>query len=78
MIKTTITPQDNSYVLAIPTDYIGKKVEILLYSLDEIAEENVAPKKSMVDFSGILSENDYESLKAHTNQARKEWNNTQL
>ena len=32
----------------------------------------------MADFSGILSENDYESLKAHTNQARKEWNNTQL
>ena len=74
MIKTTITPQDNSHILAIPADYIGKKVEILLYSLDEIAEENISPKKSMADFSGILSENDYKSLKVHTNQARKEWN----
>ena len=75
MIKTVVTPQDNSYSLTIPANYIGRKVEILLYALDEISEEkNNSSKKSMVDFCGILSENDYQSLKAHTEQARKEWN----
>ena len=74
MIKTVVTPKNNSYILSIPADYIGKKVEILLYSLDEVAEEKIKPKKSMADFSGILSENEYQALKAHTEQARKEWN----
>ena len=59
MIKTVVTPQNNNYILTIPADYIGKKVEIILYSLDEVVEEKkAAPKKSMADFSGILSEND--------------------
>jgi hypothetical protein len=28
----------------------------------------------MANFSSILSENDYKSLKSHTEKARKEWN----
>jgi hypothetical protein len=39
MIKTIITPQNNSYSLQIPDNYIGKKVEVLLYTLDEVDEE---------------------------------------
>ncbi len=74
MIKTVVIPQNNSYNLAIPNNYIGKKIEILFYALDELAEQNTAPKKTMANFSGILSENDYQSLKTHTEQARKEWN----
>jgi hypothetical protein len=74
MIKTVVTPQKNSYSLTIPAHYIGRKIEILLYALDEISEEKTTPKKSMADFSGILSDNEYQALKAHTEQARKEWN----
>ncbi|MFQ3576788.1 MAG: hypothetical protein SNJ77_10170 [Cytophagales bacterium] len=74
MVKTVVTPTNNSYTLAIPNNYIGKKIEILFYALDEIAEEKVIPKKTMSDFSGILPDHDYQSLKSHTEQARKEWN----
>jgi hypothetical protein len=74
MIKTVVTPQNNSYNLAIPNNYIGKKIEILFYALDELQEEKVLPKKTMANFSGILSESDYQSLKFDTEQARKEWN----
>jgi hypothetical protein len=74
MIKTVATPQNNNYNLVIPNNYIGKKIEILFYALDEVAEEKINPKKSMADFSGILSDSDYQSLKTHTEQARKEWN----
>jgi hypothetical protein len=75
MIKTVVVPQNDTYSLSIPASYIGKKVEILLYALDEVVEETrTVPKKTMADFNGILSETDYLSLKAHTEQSRKEWN----
>ncbi|MFQ3576825.1 MAG: hypothetical protein SNJ77_10360 [Cytophagales bacterium] len=74
MVKTVVTPINNSYTLAIPNNYIGKKIEILYYALDEIEEEKVKPKKTFANFTGVLSENDYQSLKAHTEQGRKEWN----
>jgi hypothetical protein len=76
MIKTLAIPQNNSYNLAIPNNYIGKKIEIIFYALDEIVEEKVKPKKTMADFCGILSDSDYSSLKEHTEQARTEWNRT--
>ena len=74
MIKKVITPQNNSLYLAIPNSYIGKEIEVLLYSKDELLQEKISPKKTMADFSGILSDSDYHSLKSHTEQARKEWN----
>ncbi len=46
MIKTFATPQNDSYNLAIPNNYIGKKIEILFYALDELSEQNTASEKS--------------------------------
>ena len=74
MIKTIITPQSNSVNLTIPGNYVGKEIEVLLYAKEEVAEGTAVPKKSMADFCGVLSENDYQALKEHTEQARKEWN----
>jgi hypothetical protein len=74
MIKTTITPQKNCLYLEIPNSYIGKEIEVLLYAKDELEEEKIKPKKTMANFVGVLSENDYQSLRSHTEQARKEWN----
>jgi hypothetical protein len=78
MIRTFITPTKSKYnlVLDLPEDYLGQELELIVFKKQEgLAEDKKAsPKKSMADFSGILSENDYQSLKAHTEQARKEWN----
>lgn len=74
MVKTVVTPKNNSIYLDIPDNYIGREIEVLLYAKDELQEENVKPKKNLVNFMGVLSENDYQSLKLHTEQARKEWN----
>ena len=74
MIKTVVIPQNNNLNLAIPNNYIGKEIEVLIYAKEELVEEKAKPKKSMADFCGTLSENDYQSLKQHTEQARKEWN----
>jgi hypothetical protein len=74
MIKTIVTPQNNSLYLVIPNNYIGREIEVLLYAIDEVEEEIIKPKKTMANFTGILSEQDYQTLKSHTEQVRKEWN----
>lgn len=74
MIKTIVTPKNNRLYLEIPNKYIGREIEVLLYAKDEIIEEKAKSKKTIADFSGVLSESDYQSLKSHTEQARKEWN----
>lgn len=74
MIKTVVTPQDNQLILHIPSAYLGKKVEILLYALDEVEEEKKnTPNKSLSDYRGFLSESDYQSLNRHIQQIRNEW-----
>jgi hypothetical protein len=70
VIKTIVTPESNHLHLSIPNSYIGKEIEVLVYATEELLEEKAKPKKSMADFCGVLSENDYQSLKEHAEQAR--------
>jgi hypothetical protein len=74
MIKTIITPRNNSLNLVIPNNYIGQEIEVLLYAKDELLEESIKPKRTLENFAGVLSEEDYISLKSHTEKARNEWN----
>lgn len=74
MIKTIAIPQNNSYNLAIPNKYIGKKIEIIFYSLDEVMEEKViSPKKTMADLWGKLSEETGNELNEQVEEGRKGW-----
>jgi hypothetical protein len=74
MNKTIAIPQNNSYNLAIPNKYIGKKIEILFYSLDEVMEEKViSPKKTMADLWGKLSEETGNELNKQVDEGRKGW-----
>lgn len=73
MIKTVITPLNNNLSLEIPDNYVGKEVEILLYAKDELQENKSRSNKTIADFIGVLEEDDYQSLKSFTEQARKEW-----
>ena len=76
MIRTLLTPLQQDISIHLPQSYVRRPIEVLLFALDEATEEKNKPKKSMSDFCGILSENDYQSLKEHTEQARKELNRT--
>jgi hypothetical protein len=74
MIKTVTIPKNNSYNLSIPNDYIGKKVEILMYALDEVAEENAThPKKTMADFWGSISDATAAELHKSVEESRNSW-----
>lgn len=41
MIRQIITPTQNTYVLHLPDDLIGKNVEVIAFSTEDIAEEKV-------------------------------------
>ena len=77
MIKTLAIPQNNSYTLAIPNNYIGRKIEILFYALDEIVEEKPLPiviNRLSDKYRGILSKEQGQSLNEHITEMRSEWN----
>jgi len=72
MVRTVITPSQTDIRLAIPENYVGKKVEVTFFALEELFEDK-QPQKTLGDFFGVLAENDYQQLKEYTTQARKEW-----
>ncbi|TAG51878.1 MAG: hypothetical protein EAZ27_13020 [Cytophagales bacterium] len=76
MIKTIAIPQNNTLNIEIPNHYIGKKIEILFYSMDEIIEEkqNNIKTKLSEKYKGIITKEQGESLNAHIKDMRNEWN----
>jgi hypothetical protein len=73
MVKTIVTPQDNNYNLTIPANYIGRKIEILLYAIDEVVEEKNTARKKPSDFFGTLTQEEGEKFHNYILQARNEW-----
>ena len=65
MIKTSLIPQSTNILVTIPKKYIGKKVEVFIYSDDEIMLNEQPHKLSMADFWGKLS--DESAKKMHEN-----------
>ena len=56
MLKTVIIPKESTYSLNIPPHYIGKTLEILLYSNDEFFEYKIpSSNKKPSDFFNTLS-----------------------
>lgn len=73
MIRTSITPQQSDILLSIPPQYIGKKLEVLLYAVEEITEEPAKPT-TMAQFWGILSPEVGQDILRHAEASRDEWN----
>jgi hypothetical protein len=75
MIKTTITPQQTDIHLSVPQDYVGRKLEILLYPIDEIVEGVVeeVPKRKASEYKGILNKEEAEKFLKYIEQSRDEW-----
>jgi len=73
MLKTVITPQESTYSLNIPAHYIGKSIEVLIYSIDELVENKEQNRKRPSDFFGTLSISDGEKFQEYVNNSRLEW-----
>jgi len=73
MLKTLITPQESTYPLVIPMHYIGKRVEVLLYSTDEVLENKKPNRKKPSDFFGSLSASEGVKFQEYVSNSRAEW-----
>jgi len=73
MLKETITPKESIYPLLIPSNYIGKTIELLLYSIDELVENKEPNGKKPSDFFGTLSLSEGEKFQKYVTNSRLEW-----
>lgn len=53
MIRTVITPDTNFLSFNIPDKYIGKKMEVIAFAVDEASEGIIFTTKSHKSFSAI-------------------------
>ena len=72
MIRTSITPQQADVLISVPLQYIGKKLEVLLYAVDEVVDEPAKPN-DMAQFWGVLSNEAAHELREATLKSREEW-----
>jgi hypothetical protein len=73
MIKTVVTPESNTLHLSIPNDYIGKEIEVLLYSKDELVKETTTNRNNAARFKGLLTNEEASKYHAYLKQVRNEW-----
>lgn len=74
MIRTIVTPQNTELHLSIPLDYVGKQIEVLLYTSDEITEEKASVKNpSSLRGKLNLSNQQHKDFHQYLNDVRKEW-----
>lgn len=78
MVRTIVTPEQQNISILVPQDYVGKKIEVLLYALEEIDEKEqpitaILPKKKPSDFAGIFTKEEGEKFDKHIQQMRGEW-----
>jgi len=73
MIRSLVTPQSNDLHIAIPDNYIGKKVEILVFSHDETNREPENEPDIMAQFWGVVSDDTTKKMHEHILQSRAEW-----
>jgi hypothetical protein len=73
MLRRIINPKESIYPLSIPANYIGKIVEVLIYSTDEIVENKESGRKKPSDYFGTLSISEGEKFLEYITNSRLEW-----
>ena len=71
MVRTILIPNDTHIQLDIPSQYVGKEIEVTFLALDEL--HKTGGIKKMGDFWGVLSDEAGNALRKHIDEARDEW-----
>ena len=53
MIRTVVTTNNNILTLPIPDIYIGRKLEVIAFAIDEPSEDSISSDKSKKKISAI-------------------------
>ena len=75
MLRTIVVPDNQNVSIHIPSEYIGRQIEVLLYATDEVKSEKLedVKKKKPSDYLGTLSSENASLLLKDIEQHRKEW-----
>jgi len=71
MVRTILIPEKTHIELDIPGEYVGKKIEITFSPVEETSKAK--GRKTMADFSGILSKSSAAALRSEIKKSRDEW-----
>lgn len=53
MIRTIITPKNADVHISIPTEYVGKKLELILFATEETKKAIPKKKATLADLKGF-------------------------
>lgn len=73
MIKAVLYPERDEISLKIPSHYIGKKVEVLVFSDEESEGPGIEPRATLGEFMGILTPEEADELQEYVRKSREEW-----
>ena len=75
MIRTTIIPSNKNIMLVVPEEYVGKKIEVLMFDTEEVneASEVTGSPLKPSQLRGFLSKNTAEAMQQYIEQSRNEW-----
>jgi len=74
MVRTLITPQQQHISILVPQNYVGKKIEVIAFAIDEAQQEQeVLPINTMAQFWGTMSNETASDLQEQTKISRNEW-----
>lgn len=74
MVRTLITPQQQNITILVPQNYVGKKIEVIAFAIDEGQQEQVVlPVNTMAQFWGTMSNETANDLHEQTKFSRNEW-----
>jgi hypothetical protein len=71
MIRTIITPDTKTVSFEVPENYLGKKIEVIAFAVDEGIQH--VSKKTMADFWGVISKERAAKWIDEVNQSKDEW-----
>lgn len=72
MVRTLVTPKEQKITINVPQNYIGKQIEVLLFAVEELAEEKVISNNS-IKYKNIFSKEEGAKFNEHIKQARDQW-----
>ena len=73
MIHTTLIPNNEVVELVLPNHYVGKKVNFLIYVVDEIEQLKSVKPTNADQFKGILNTEEAKSFNQYLTTTRQEW-----
>jgi hypothetical protein len=51
MIRTVVTPKNQELSIQIPPNYVGKRVEVIAFTIDEAIDESEKTDKTVTHFA---------------------------